>query len=256
MKYSRFFTLLTPLVILILLEAFFLRSDIFYLSLVLGNLFIALTVKQFSKESAASVAAGGWASFLILPACFFTSLAVYSVLLESQLVIQLLFFLNAVFIYLYLRYIYYYLIQPQLYKSYFLENIATYGNFLTVFFLASSIYGLQSFLGIPVWLLAIVLTVMMILIIYNVIWANKIDFRRGAAYILINCLLLTEAAWAISFLPLKYNVAGLALAIYYYVLISLTKFYLKDELSASRIKFYLIFGLLSTMFVLLTARWL
>jgi len=253
MKYSRILTLITPIIVLVLLELFFLKPEMFYVSLVLANLFIVLTVKQFIKESSAGKK---WWNFLILPLCFFTSLAVYSTLVTNKLIIQLLFFINIAFIYFYLRNIYYYLIRPDLYKSYVLENISSYGNFLAVFFLASSIYGFQSFLNISVWLLAIVMIIAMSLIIYNVMWANKIEFRKGLVYILVSCLILVEVAWSISFLPLKYNVAGLVLAICYYILVGLVRFYLKDDLVKRRVRLYLIFGLASIFLILLTSRWM
>jgi len=63
-------------------------------------------------------------------------------------------------------------------------------------------------------------------------------------------------AWSVSFLTLSYYVLGLIVAICYYVLIGLVKAYLLDNLSAKTVKWYLIFGFLALILVLLTARWI
>jgi len=94
------------------------------------------------------------------------------------------------------------------------------------------------------------------LIIYQIIWVNKIELKKGLPYILISCLILVELCWSISFLPFNYNISGLSLAICFYVIIGLIKNYLLDKLDAVKIKTYLILGSVSLFLILFTARWL
>jgi len=221
--------------------------------LILAVISIMATAVVFTKRS---VAYKNWWDFAILPGCFTISLAVYSIIVPNKFFVQFLFLLNAGFIFWYLKNIYYFLIKPELYKSFFLENASSYGNFLSVFFLAGAVYGLQSFLNLPIWLLLSVFLALAALIIYNVTWANKVEIRNGIIYILVGCLVLTELAWSISFLPLNYNISGLILAINYYVLIGLIRFWLKESFDAKTIRLYLIFGFLAVSVLLLTSRWM
>jgi hypothetical protein len=224
-----------------------------YVSLVFANLLIFFTVSQFTKASAVSKS---WHYFLILPALFLTGLGVYSILFASKFIVQILFVLNFIFLYFYLRSVYYYLIQPAMYKDLTLENISSYGNFLTFFFISSVIYGLQSFLNIPIWPLMVIMVFVAALIVYQVLWANKIEIKSSLVYIFISSLVLVEIAWSISFLPLNFNVAGLILAICYYMLMGLVRHHLLENLDKRTVQLYLFSGFGSILIVLLTSRWM
>lgn len=250
---SRFLILLIPVIILLLLESFLIKPKIFYLALVLSVFLIFFTVRQFTK---ASLISKQWWNFIILPAFFTISLALYSTMISHKIFIQFLFFLNTLFIYYYLKNIYYYLLYPGFYKSQSLENMSAYGNFLVIFFSFSAIYSLQSFLNIPIWLLMIAALLISALVIYHVLWINKINFKDSLIFILICALLLIEMAWAITFLPLNYNAVGLVIAVCYYMLIGLIRFYLRGQISKKIIKLYLSLGFVSIFIILLTSRWI
>ena len=148
--------------------------------------------------------------------------------------------LFGIFIYLYFRTLYFYLVRPSKKNRLSLENLSSYGNFLAFYFIAASVYGLQSFLTILYWELMLGLLVLIAIIIYQVFWANEIGFEQGLIYIILGCLVLIELAWSISFLTLRFYILGLILAVAYYVLIGLTRFYLLGKLNQSIIKKYLI----------------
>lgn len=253
MKYNRLLPLLIPFIILLLFELFFFSPKMIYVSLVLANLLIFFSVSQFTKASETSA---DWWNFLIIPSLFLTSLTIYSVLFASKLAVQSLFILNFAFLYFYLRAVYYYLNRPAMYKNSTLENISSYGNFLTFFFASSVIYGLQSFLNISIWPLAVVMAVVAALIVYQMVLVNKIEVKSTLVYILIGSLVLVELAWSISFLPLNFNAAGLILAICYYMLMGMVKHHLLDNLEKRTVKLYLSFGFGSVLLILLTARWM
>jgi len=73
---------------------------------------------------------------------------------------------------------------------------------------------------------------------------------------LLVCLVLVELAWSISFLTLSYYILGLILAICYYILIGLVRFYLLGTLDKKIAKLYLIYGFGALLIVLLTSRWI
>ena len=253
MKFNRFFPLLVPLSIFFLQEIYFFSPKLIYLVSVLAGLLIFFAIWQFSQASKTD---NRWWNYLILPAVMSAAVMGYSVFLSNKLIIQVLFILNIIFLYLYLRYVYYYLLNPAVYEVFSIENISSYVNWLAFFLLASMVYGLESFLNLPISWLVLITMFFTALLIYQIIWANKIATRVGLAYILISCLILIELFWSISFLPLNYNIAGLCLAICYYVIVGLVKNQLLSKLDTAMVKMYLILGSVSLILVLLTAKWI
>lgn len=253
MKYNHFLPLLTSLVVFILLEIFFSYPKIIYIILVLINFVIFFALWQMAKASKIDKR---WWNFLILPALMSSAVIAYSIFLNNKILIQILFIIDIAFLYFYLRCVYYYLIRPQFYETFSIENISSYGNLLTFFLIATTIYGLQSFLGAPIWILEIIMLIIIFFIVYQIIWVNKIDFKKGLTYILICCLILVELSWSISFLSFNYNIAGLFLAINYYILVGLVKDYSLNKLDKKTIKMYLGIGLTCLFLILFTAQWL
>lgn len=245
------FIFLIPTINFCLFELFFFYPRLFYFILIAINLLIFFSLKKIKGKKITEKSL--W-NISILPIFFSTSLMIYSALITNNFFIHFLFVVNLLFTYYYLKSAYFKDTEHGGVKDSF-ENISSYGNFLTLFFASASIYGLKAFLGIPVWLLIIAMAIIILLIVYEAIWANRIKIRQGGAYILIVCLLLIQIAWSIYFLPLNHNTLGLILAICYYILIGLTKSFLRDNLNRRTIKLYLIFGLGSIVLILLTAKW-
>ena len=253
MKYNRYFPLLIPVVVLSLFEVFFFHPKMIYVVLVLVNLSVFFALWQFARTSQIDKC---WWNFLILPSLMSSSAVAYSIFLDNKLIIQLLWLAVIILLYFYLRYTYYYLLNPLAYKPFSIESISSFSNWLTFFLAAAVAYGLQSFLNLSVWPLELILLLIIFLIIYQIIWANKIALKASALYILICSLVLVELSWSISFLPFNYNIAGLILAICYYILIGLVKDYLLNRLDKKTVELYLGIGLASLILILFTAQWI
>jgi len=244
------FIFITPIINLFLFELYFFQLNFFYFSISIINLLILLSIKEISKEKLLSKEL--W-TLNIMPILFINSTILYSTLIINNFIIQSLFVINTIFTFYFLKNIFFR--KDETKNKHFFENISSYGNFLIVFFAGAGIYGLKSFLNTPIWILIIILAIIIILIIYESIWANKINIRKGSIYIFISCLMLVQIAWSIYFLPLNFNVLGLILAICYYILIGVIKYSLRSNLTKKTIKLYLIFGFLSIALILLTAKW-
>ena len=256
MKYSRLLVLIVPVLILVFSEPVALYPNLFFTSLLLANLVVLAAILVFARASQTKKTLAIYLGTAILPLGFLSSILVYSSLAVNRFFVQFLFLAGAGFIYFYLRYLYYYLVRPEFCSGDTLKNFSSLGNFFIIFFSAAAIYGLQSFLNLPVWLLMIVMLIITLLVVYQVMWASKISLKPAFPYILISGVVLLEIGWSISFLPLNYNIVGLVLAICYYILISLSLSYLGDVLNKKTIKQYLLFGFLSILIVLLSARWM
>lgn len=250
---NRLLPLITPLAVFGLLEIFYFYHRAIYPAAILMIFLIIITLWQFTR---ASLINKDWWNFSLLPVLFTFSVVSYSVLLKSGSLIQLMFVIDLVMLYFYLKFCYYYLIKPSSYKVSAIENLSSYINFVSFFLAASTIYGLQSYLNIPVWQLMIALCAISLLAVYQIMWANKIDMKKGATYLMIISVVLLEIGWAISFLPLNFNISGLILAICYYVLVGLSRLYLLDLSDKEKTRLYLLFGLSSIILIFLTSRWL
>lgn len=253
MKYNRLLPLIIPLFVLILLELFYFVPKMIYISVLIICLLLFFTTRQFTKESKTQEK---WWNFFILPALFNISLTVFSILIPNKFIVQIIFLIDVVFLYFYFRTIYILLIRKESFDKATLGNIFSYSNFLIIFFLSSSIYGLQLFLDITVWKLIAILLIVFILVVYQVVWVYNIEKNQGIFYIFLTSLVLTEIAWSLVFLPLSFYIIGLVLAIYYYIILGLIKYKLFDKLDKKTVKIYIIFGFTSIFILLLTARWL
>lgn len=248
---SYIFIFLTPIINILLLELYSIRPKFFYFSLVLVNLIIIYSIKKLSEKKLLELEL--W-NLAILPISFVSSIMLYSTLLTNNISIQILFITTLIFTHYYLKNVYFRKKEKEGRKDFF-ENISSYGNFLVLFFTSASAYGLKSFLNTPIWILILMLAIIIALMVYESLWANKISMKRGGIYIFLSCLVLIQIAWSIYFLPLNYNTLGLILAICYYILIGAIKYFLRSNLNRKTVKLYLIFGFLSIILILLTAKW-
>lgn len=253
MKLNRLLPLLAPLAVYALAETYFFYPKLIYAAAVLMNLLIFFAVWRLGTASQVD---RQWWNYLILPAVLATAVTAYSVFLNSRPLIQLLFVLDSVFLYFYLRHIYYYLLKPSSYEAFSIENISAYAGWFSFFFLSATVYGLESFLNLPILSLVLVILAATALINYQIIWVNKIELTKALPYLLVSCLLLVELGWSIFFLPFNYNISGLCLAICFYAVSGLVKNQLLDKLDLSKARMYLILGSASLFLILFTARWI
>lgn len=252
MGMTRFLPLLTPFFSWILLEAYVINYRLIYFSVVLLLLLFFYTIKSFLRQTKIKESVFG---LLLLPSYYTVGLVAFSTMIASSFWVHFLFVVNAIFLHFYFSIVYNYLINCDKYKKGTLENYSAHGNFLSMYFIASSIYGLQSLVSFSVVYLVSILLLFVAAMVYQVMWVNKIEKRISQIYILIFVLVVVELAWVLWFLTLSFYILGLLLALYYYVLIGLIRFYLVGNFKRDIVKLYLIFGLSSILIVLLTARW-
>jgi hypothetical protein len=236
---------LTPVINFILFEAFFFRAGLFYAVLAVSSVLLLIAVRRITGKKINT--AEFW-NFSIFPILFSGSLAAYSLLIVNHFIIHFLFVLCLVFNYFYLKNIY----RGE--EKDFLESISSYGNLLIVFFSFAAIFGFEAFLGLPIWMLVIGSAVVVMLVVYQIFWVNKIK-ENVLAYAFLAGLLMTEIIWAVYFLPFNFNTLGLLAAICYYLMIGFVKLSLAEKLTARNIKFYLVTGSIFLILILLTAKW-
>lgn len=252
---NRILPIYTALLFLLSFEIFLARPRLIYAALAVIILGIVLSARKMANGSMIDKR---WWNFIILPILFSSGLIAYATLLpyKTAFVMQGLFFLGSLFIYFYMRSAYYHLVLPTAERRMSFENISWFGNFLTFFFIASSIYGFESFLNMPIWPFCLIILAVVFLLVYQMFLASRIDPKSRGIYILVSCFVITELAWAMFYLPFNFNVTGAILAVDYYVLTGVLKVYLNNGLSKAIIERYLAYGFFILFIILITARWL
>ena len=256
--FNKFLPIITSFLIFFFLETFFFYPKSIYINLILVNLLFFFFIKKLLKLKVKK----RWLSYLTLPSFFTLGIVAYSTMIPNEIIIQFLFALNILFIYLYFKTLYLFFYKKLENKFSSIENIFSFGNFLSFFFLSSSLYGLYSHLSIPIVIILVVMLVIFALLVYNIIFILKlknktIENKNIIIYIIIFCVILIELASTVSFLPFNHKITGLILSICYYMLVGLAKYYLfLGTIEMKKIKLYLGFGFSAIFFILVTAKWL
>jgi len=94
-----------------------------------------------------------WPVWFVSPLLFWLAGVVYAALLPGRLWVQLIFILILVFLFFYLRHLYYYFAYGAPEREEKLEGWLLSGGFLTVFALGAVLFGLPAFISWPAGLL-------------------------------------------------------------------------------------------------------
>jgi len=251
MKYKRLIPLITPILIWLLSQAFLRWPDFFYSALAVGALLIVISVKHLVGSGKKN-----WLSFIITPVLFFLCFSGYTAIIISHFWIQAIFLLELWFFFSYLRVAYYYINHSGPQWASKLDNLLISGGFLTAFAAAALLFGLPIFLDWPLFIMLFVFT----LIISLLLWQFNLLREDGAPAInwllIIIIIILTELVWAMTFLPLNFNILGLFAAIIYYLGLTMIRLERRGGLNRRALKLPLIFSAVLILVLLLTARWL
>lgn len=243
---------LTPLSLLVLNEIFIFKPHFFFVSLSFGLLVIILSIWKIAKNNDSKFRL----VYAMAPALFYLSLSLYSGILVNSLWIQIIFVLNAWFVFFYLRNLYKYLYSFSLDIEIKLQRLLKAGSFLSTFALAATCYGLPIFLS---WnfglLLLLFIAAGFILFGQFLVFSRKIN-REQIIFLFINVFVLAEFAGVLFFLPLSYNTLGLLVALIFYLLSVFNDWRMENRLNFKNIKWPIIIVMIIIMTILLSARWL
>jgi len=216
-------------------------------SLALLNIVLARWLARQEKKQ--------WWKFALLPLLGSGIVSAYLSLLTSSAFVQIVTVLLVIFIFIYWRLVYLYLVKSSRYVAFSLENLSFYVNFVLIFLLGSVAYGLRLFLSASPWWLGLLIAVVTALAIYQLFWVSKRPTATWPYWFTV-WLLLLQAFYIFMLLPFDYTLLGFFWASFYYIISSLLNEKLGGKLSKSKIKLYLILIGVSWLLLLITARWL
>jgi len=193
--------------------------------------------------------------FLIIPivfsiGCFFTlALSVNDYLFHALVVI------SGVFLYALFRQYLLYLYFPQKYQPYSLESLYLYMLIFSVFFVFVGGFGAIILLQLNLWLILAIQLILIVPLLYVFFWINKVEIAKSWLFIFVISLLTLQLFVVVSYLPSSYYLNAFLLTMAIYIMIGLSKKFLKSELNKKAVISYLLVGGISLIAVLLTAQW-
>lgn len=126
---------------------------------------------------------------------------------------------------------------------------------LLVFLASSFAYALTYFLNVSNYILILIIVLVLFIAIWQSILFIGTKFRPSLFFTILFIIALLPVTWSLFFLPFNYNVLGLILTICYYFGLSFIRFYLSANLSIKKIKYNLIFMLMSLLVLFTMIRW-
>lgn len=250
-QFPRLAVTIYPLIVLLLSEIYFFQPSAFYLSLGI-SLLLTLALAWSLRSPNQS---WPWLLAAFIPAVFLVASSAYASLQMNKIIVQLIFLLITIFLFVYFRNLYYFYRRPNLYEAEEFTVVKSFGGLMTIFFAAASMFGLQSLLNLTTWPMFLVFVVFSLVMTFVNLEDEPVELAVRGRFSLIIVFILAQAAFIFLLLPLQYNVSALCLAIVYYLLINLTKLYFRQALTPKRIRYYLLAGGAGIALLLLTARW-
>ncbi|MBU1179681.1 hypothetical protein KJ885_01925 [Patescibacteria group bacterium] len=159
----------------------------------------------------------------------------------------------AVYIFFYFENLFYYLVSGGKESSESFLRMTNMLGVVSIFFLAAGLYGVKTFIQLPIWLLNIIFFIFSAGLIYGSLWIIKQKFREVLWEVFIVALIISEFFLVIHFLPIGFYAGGAIVGVFYYIVAGILTNYLKNK--QIPYKRYVITGLILLFVIVLTARW-
>jgi len=254
MFYIRLSVLLLPVFLYLSSQSIvFFPKSFFPIVLISLGLIIYWTFLLFKKKKNKEL--GRWWEYSLLPVVFYLSSIFYFSIEPNLLIGQFVLLLTAFFLFNYFKNLYYSAVNSENRENQ-LKNISFFGGVLAVFFSANVSYGLKVFLGYPLLPTFLGLSLFLFGAWYQIFVFISSSLRKNLLFFFVALLLLLQFGAVLFFLPFSYHLLAIMMTIYFYFIVGVGRFYLQGTVPDKQFRFYLLFSVLATLILILTARWL
>lgn len=240
-----------PLFLLILGQAFLMLPNLFFVCLSLGAIAIVFTTRGLAKVGRSQ----DWSLFVYFPLIFFLSSYLYSTLIPGTYWIYAIFLLNAIFLYVYFKNLYYFFRYKAPERIDKLDTFLMTGAVLSAFFLGACAYGLPIFLGWDFWPLLMYYGLAVFPLFFQPFILGSLRLKQNWPFFLVALVIFLQIAGVIYLFPFGFSVLGLMAAIVFYLLFLTLRLHVRDRLSMQLLRLPLISSLAIFIILLLTTRW-
>ncbi len=243
---------LAPILIWLLSQGFFFYPNVFFISISLSLVILVFTIKHIFNN----YNHGHWSFYLYFPALLMLSSFLYATMLSSDLLVQIILFVSALLLEIYLYNFYYFFRYQAPERQQFLDTFSFATVVLSVFFMASSTFGLATFLGWNFAWLLLAFLFLAVPLFFQPFIIQSLNIKLNWPWFLSATLILTQLLAVLYFFPLIFSIPGLLIAIFFYIILLVIRLMLKDNLSGKVLRFPLISCLFIIVLLLLSSRWL
>lgn len=197
-----------------------------------------------------------WREFLHYfcnPAIFVWSAGLLLLFFENFYFRHFFVFGVGIYIFFYFENLFYYLVSGKGKNAENFLRITNLMNVVSVFFLAAGLYGVKTFIQLPIWLVSMIFFALASILIYGALGVIKSEFREIVFDIFTVSLIITEFFVILNFLPIGFYAGGALLGIVYYIIAGILINFLKKGIAPY--KRYVIIGGILLFLVILTAKW-
>lgn len=197
----------------------------------------------------------GRLNFIFTPLLLLASSSAFILFIENSGVRLAVAAAVSALIFLYLEILFLFFYRPVRYQVNSLQLLTDYSNLLISFLGFSSLFSLRLFFNFSIAPLVLASIFWGFLLIFHTFWIHKNETGTNFLYGAVGGLIMAEAFWALSFLPVGYFVNGGVMAAVYYAYTNLCLSYLQGEHRPGNIVKFVIISSLSIIFVFVTASW-
>ena len=249
--FKKLIPFIAALICAILLELLLVSPDSWFLLLVIISFTIGLTTYYLNHAKLNK----NFFGFSLSPLIFALSGYLFLFFLETayleQIIIGVIFLGLAIFWSNLVNYIW----DKPRYQTFALENISSYLNLLSAFFIFVSAFNLFV-LGVGrIRYLIILILFAALALSWQTFWINKIENKSKKYFPFIFALVFIELFWVMHYLPISYLVTGIILTAVFYTGINITRFHLLNNLTTKVITRYVVIALVVIASALITASW-
>jgi len=193
--------------------------------------------------------------FLIVPIVFSVGCFFALTLTVNDYFFHVLVIASCLLQYALFRQYYLYLYFQQKYQPYSLESLYLYMLIFASFFIFSGAFGSIVLLQLNLWLVLLIQMILIMPLLYVFFWINKVEISKSWLFIFVIGFLTLQLFMVVSYLPSGFYLNAFLLTVAIYIMIGLSKKFLKNELNKKVVISYLIVGGISLITALITARW-
>jgi hypothetical protein len=213
--FKRSFVFGLPLLIFIAYLLLFLEASWYYYLLIV---IIIITLFCSWYLLGQKLGRGDFLNFLFAPIFFISSSFLFFTFLEWPVLKILLILLVVFTTFLFYNKIFQEFYRNQIWQLKSFRNIIFYLQILSIWFLASSFYGLIIFVNFSTVLALSILAIILLIFFGQYIWYNELTEEEGvrtANFVFL--IVIIESLIVIKFLPISFYFKGLLLTIVYYL---------------------------------------
>ncbi len=236
----------------VLLEVLLVRQPLFWYFL---PLLFVVTAYPIGALIGWRIGTSEFWQFLITPIMLVGSTLFFFLFLSNPLFAHLVVAATAVLFGWYCENLFLFYYRTSEYQPNALEHISLYANLLAVFFLYSSLYAARVFLALPYVVVIAVGTAAAAIFAFQMLAHSKVVVRERWDLFGGLALIMAEVFGVVALLPTTQYVAGLLIAIPYYLMMSITRHALRNTLTRSVLLRNAILGVLTFTVTVLAAPW-